>query len=126
MTLSGERGDGAFPWQTPSVVWGDYARQKREMGSSQQAGHSQRVCRLSSTGNRFPGLDSLLNNLPQSAGIIKILPLFRKVHNRLKLTWKQGYAWALVFKLLLYFYLGLLSYFIFFSIKNSNLYSDIN
>lgn len=26
-------GDGAFPGQTLRVVWGDYARQKRETGS---------------------------------------------------------------------------------------------
>lgn len=42
---------------------------------------------LNSSGNRFPGLGNLLNNLPGSAGMIKTLPLFRKVHNRLKLTW---------------------------------------
>lgn len=66
---------------------------------------------LNSAGNRFPGLGNLLNNLPGSAGMIKILPLFRKVHNRLKLTWEQGFILALVFKLVLYFCLGLLSYF---------------
>lgn len=33
VTLPGERGDSAFPRQTVIVVWGDYARQKRETGS---------------------------------------------------------------------------------------------
>lgn len=118
MTPSGGRGDGAFPWQTLSIVWGDYARQKRgRQGHHSKLGTHKRVCRLSSTGNRFPGLHNLLNNLLQSAGIIKILPLFRKVRNRLKPTWKQRYTRTLVFKLLLYFSLGLLRYFIFFLLK---------
>lgn len=86
-------------------VWGVVPGRREGQGQSSRLdthrGSGAKLCR-----EQISRPWQLLNNLPWSAGIIKILHLYRKLHDRL--TWRQGFILALVFQLVLYFCLGLL------------------
>lgn len=92
VTVPGERG-GVFVLGKQEIVWGVVPGRRERQGRNRlDTYRGSKLCR-----EQISSLEDLLNNLPWSAGIIKILPPFRKVHSRLELTWRQGFVLALVF-----------------------------